>query len=151
VKRGVQVQFLFGNVRPRFGDDVAFPGGSLRELADELVRSRLEPLIRAGAEGYEFAMSHPTLGRVFPHVHAKLYTRDEDLVAIGSANVDVTSAYWESEALVLVHDEAFARATIATLDGLLAQSRRVDLQAQSWALTESRRDWLGRNWPSLMG
>jgi hypothetical protein len=53
--------------------------------------------------------------------------------------------------LVLVHDEAFARATVATLDGLLSQSRRVDLQAQSWALTESRRDWLGRNWPSLMG
>ena len=150
VRRGVQVQFLFGNVRPRWGEDVPFVGGSLRELADELVRSRLDPVLRAGAEGYEYGFPHPDLGRVFPHVHAKLYTRDDDLVAVGSANVDVTSAYWESEALVLVHDAGFAAKTLASLDALLATSRRVDLTAPSWSENEARRDWLSRNWPSLM-
>lgn len=151
VARGVKVQFLFGNVRPRWGEDQPFVGGAFRELADELVRSRLDPVLRAGAEGYEFALPHRSLGRVFPHVHAKLYTRDLDLVAVGSANLDVTSAYWESEALLLVEDAAFARDTVVVLDGLLEHSRRVDVHAPSWASTESRRDWLSRNWPSLMG
>jgi phosphatidylserine/phosphatidylglycerophosphate/cardiolipin synthase-like enzyme len=126
-------------------------GGALRGLADEFVRSRFEPLLREGAEGYEFITPHPTLTRVFPNVHAKLYVRDDDLVAIGSANLDVTSGYWESEALMLVHDVPFARETVKTLEGLLANSRRVDLTAQRWSQTESRRDWLSRNWPSLMG
>jgi len=50
-----------------------------------------------------------------------------------------------------VEDAAFARDTVVVLDGLLEHSRRVDVHAPSWASTESRRDWLSRNWPSLMG
>lgn len=149
--RGVQVRLLFGSVRPRWGDEQPFVGGTYRELADELVRSRLDPLLRAGAEGWEFAVPHPTLGRVFPNVHAKLYVRDDDLVAVGSANLDVTSAYWESEALLLVHDEGFARRALGQLDGLLAFSRRVDPTGPGWGDTEARREWLSRNWPNLMG
>jgi phosphatidylserine/phosphatidylglycerophosphate/cardiolipin synthase-like enzyme len=151
VGRGVRVQFLFGHVRPRWGEDRPFAGGTLGQLADELVRSRLDPLLRAGAEGWEFALPHPELGRVFPHVHAKLYIRDADLVASGSANLDVTSAYWESEALVLVHDAGLARRTLAQIDGMLAHSRRVDVHGPAWADAESRREWLSRHWPNLIG
>ncbi|MFZ5440601.1 MAG: phospholipase D-like domain-containing protein [Myxococcota bacterium] len=149
--RGVEVRILFGSVRPRWGDDLPFVGGTYRELADELVRSRIDPLLRAGAEGWEYAVPHPTLRRVFPNVHAKLYVRDEELVAVGSANLDVTSAFWESEALLLVHDAAFARRALSQLEGLFAFSRRVDVTGPGWADTEARREWLSRNWPNLMG
>jgi phosphatidylserine/phosphatidylglycerophosphate/cardiolipin synthase-like enzyme len=70
---------------------------------------------------------------------------------VGSANLDVTSAYWESEALVLVHDAGLARQTLAQIDGLLAHSRRVDVHGPAWADAESRREWLSRHWPNLIG
>jgi phosphatidylserine/phosphatidylglycerophosphate/cardiolipin synthase-like enzyme len=75
-------------------------------------------------------------------VHAKLLVRDEADVAVGSANVDVTSAYWESEALLLVHDPTVARQTLATLEGLLEGSRRVDVAARGWSDQHERRAWL---------
>lgn len=150
--RGVEVRFLFGNVRPRWGaGNQLFPGGAMRALGDNLVRARLEPLLRAGARGYELGTPSPTLTTLWPHVHAKLYVRDEDTVAVGSANVDVTSAYWESEALLLIHDAEFARQTLASLNALLARSRLVDPLAPSWAHDADRREWLARNWPSIVG
>ncbi|MEW5737723.1 MAG: phosphatidylserine/phosphatidylglycerophosphate/cardiolipin synthase family protein [Myxococcota bacterium] len=156
VERGVRVQLLFGNVRPRWGDGTPFGGGAYRELGDELVRARLEPVLRAGAEGYEVSLAprrgwSSDLGRVFPHVHAKLLVRDEAEVAVGSANVDVTSAYWESEALLLVSDEGFARQTLSLLEPLLAGARRVDSSAPEGSLLRVRREWLGRLWPNLIG
>lgn len=156
VRRGVRVQLLFGSVRPRWGEDQPFAGGAYRELADDLIRARLDPVLRAGGEGYELMLAarapwDPSLGRVFPQVHAKLLVRDEDLTAVGSANVDVTSAYWESEALLLVRGAAFARGALAQLEPLLAQARRVDRSDERWARESPRRDWLGRHWPALVG
>lgn len=151
LRRGVEVTLLFGNVRPRWGDGLPFAGGALRELGDELVRARLEPLLRAGAAGYEFALPDGALGQVFPHVHAKLYLADEARVLVGTANLDVTSGYWESEALVAVEDAAFTRAAQAAVERLLATSRRVDPDAPAWARAAARRAWLSEYWPNLVG
>jgi phosphatidylserine/phosphatidylglycerophosphate/cardiolipin synthase-like enzyme len=156
VRRGVAVRVLFGSVRPRYGADVPFPGGTLRALGDELVRSRLDPVLRAGGQAFELAMPprrgwDPALEVVYPHVHAKLLLVDEEVVAVGSANVDVTSAYWESEALLIVHDVGFAARTAAELEPWLATARRVDPGEGSWGRDAARRAWLGRNWPSLIG
>lgn len=148
VRRGVQVQFLIGNVLPRWGDDKPFGNGALRSLADDLVRGRLEPVLRAGAEGFEFVVADPDLGPVFTHVHAKLFVRDADLVAVGSANLDATSAYWESELMVLVHDADFAAKTLLDVDALLAWARPVELSR--WKEEEARRAWLSKHWPAFM-
>ena len=149
VRRGVKVQCLFGSVRPRWGDDQPFGHGALRSLADELVRARLSPVLRAGAEGFLYTVAAEGLGPVFTHVHAKLMVRDDDTVAVGSANTDATSAYWESEAVLVVHDAGFARATLAQLEALIVGARPVDLKTGSWKEEEARREWLSRNWPTL--
>lgn len=149
IRRGVRVQFLFGSVRPRWGDDQPFGHGALRSLADELVRARLSPVLRAGAEGFQYTVAAQELGPVFTHVHAKLMVRDDDAVIVGSANTDVTSAYWESEAMLVVHDAGFARSTLAELEPLMATGRPVDLRVGSWKEDEARREWLSRNWPTL--
>ncbi|MDP1829516.1 MAG: phosphatidylserine/phosphatidylglycerophosphate/cardiolipin synthase family protein [Archangium sp.] len=149
IRRGVRVQFLFGSVRPRWGDDQPFGHGALRSLADELVRGRLSPVLRAGAEGFQYTVVAEQLGPVFTHVHAKLMVRDDDAVVVGSANTDVTSAYWESEAMLVVHDAGFARTTLAELEPLMTAGRPVDLRVGSWKEDEARREWLSRNWPTL--
>jgi cardiolipin synthase len=150
-RRGVDVVILFGNVRPRWGDDQPFEGGAFRELADELIRGRFHPVFEAGARGFEFALPHAVVGQVFPHVHAKLYARDDELVLLGSANLDVTSSYWESELLISVHDPHFAREVGALVSGLLATSRPVDPTSPHWAERSARRAWLGHNWPAWLG
>lgn len=156
LRRGVRVEVLFGSVRPHFGQQEHFPGGTLREVADRYVRSRLDAVIDAGAIAYEFAMPpapgwEPELERVFPHVHAKLLVCDATTVAVGSANLDVTAAYWESEALLVVHDAPFADRMLAALAPLLARSRRIDREDTRWRTEAEQRAWVGRNWPSLVG
>ncbi|WP_164013742.1 phospholipase D-like domain-containing protein [Pyxidicoccus trucidator] len=154
--RGVRVEVLFGSVRPHFGQQQHFPGGTLREVADRYVRSRLDAVIDAGGIAYEFAMPpapgwEPELERVFPHVHAKLLVCDTKAVAVGSANLDVTAAYWESEALLVVHDAPFADRMLAALEPLLARSHRIDREDSQWRAEAEQRAWVGRNWPSLVG
>ncbi len=149
VRRGVRVQCLFGSARPRWGDDQPFGRGALRSLFDELVRARMGPVLRAGAEGFQYAVAAEGLGPVFSHVHAKLMVRDEDTVAVGSANTDVTSAYWESEAVLVVHHPDFAKSTLQELQLLLTAARPVDLRTGSWKEVAARREWLSRNWPTL--
>ncbi|WP_163988192.1 phospholipase D-like domain-containing protein [Pyxidicoccus caerfyrddinensis] len=154
--RGVRVEVLFGSVRPHYGQQEHFPGGTLREVADRYVRSRLDAVIDAGGIAYEFAMPpapgwEPELERVFPHVHAKLLVSDTTAVAVGSANLDVTAAYWESEALLVVHDTPFAERMLSALAPLLARSRRIDRDDSQWRAEAEQRAWVGRNWPSLVG
>ena len=156
VRRGVRVQYLLGNVRPRFADGQPFEGGAFRELGDDLVRSRIEPVLRAGAEAWEVALPlepswSPSLVRIFPHVHAKLLVRDDDTVAVGSANFDVTSAYWESEALVVVHDTRVAHDALRLVEGLVRHSRPVDVTSEGWRREAPRRAWISEHWPSLVG
>jgi cardiolipin synthase len=128
----------------------------MRSIADQLVRSRLDAVVAAGGEVYEYALPalpewDPRLGRVFPHVHAKLLMRDKTDVAVGSANLDVTAAYWESEALLIVHDAAFAAAVNRQLEALFATSRVVDRHTESFRAESAQRAWLARYWPSLIG
>ncbi|WNG36711.1 phosphatidylserine/phosphatidylglycerophosphate/cardiolipin synthase family protein [Archangium violaceum] len=156
LQRGVRVEVLFGSVRPHHGQGVYFPGGALREVADWYVRSRLDEVIAAGGVAYEFAMPpaptwEPELERVFPHVHAKILVCDTAAVALGSANLDVTAAYWESEALLVVHDTPFAERMLSALEPLLAGSRRIDREDSQWRAEAEQRAWVGRNWPSLIG
>lgn len=154
--RGVRVEVLFGSVRPHFGQQGHFAGGTLREVADRYVRSRLDAVIDAGGIAYEFAMPpapnwEPELERVFPHVHAKVLVCDTRAVAVGSANLDVTAAYWESEALLVVHDAPFAERMLAAVAPLLARSRRIDREDTRWRAEAEQRAWVSRNWPSLVG
>lgn len=149
-RRGVKVEVLFGSVRPVWGDDQPFASGAIRALADELVRARLTPVLQGGGRGYLYTVPVEGLGPVFSHVHAKVFVRDDDAVAVGSANTDVTSAYWESEATLVVHDRAFTRAALDALEGLMQAARPVDLSSDSWLDVQGRREWLSRNWPTLI-
>ncbi|MCY1074836.1 phospholipase D-like domain-containing protein [Archangium lansingense] len=156
LQRGVRVEVLFGSVRPHYGQGSYFPGGAIREVADWYVRSRLDEVIAAGGVAYEFARPpaptwEPELERVFPHVHAKIMVCDTTAVALGSANLDVTAAYWESEAMLVVHDAPFAGRILSALEPLLAGSRRIDREDGQWRTEAGQRAWVGRNWPSLIG
>jgi phosphatidylserine/phosphatidylglycerophosphate/cardiolipin synthase-like enzyme len=156
IRRGVRVRVLFGSVRPHYAADEPFPGGTIRSIADQLVRARLDPVILAGGEAYEYAITalphwDARLGQVFPHVHAKLLLRDGKDLAIGSANLDVTAAYWESEVMLVVHDAAYAAGVRHQLDQLFASARPVLGDSDAFRAEAAQRAWLSRYWPSLIG
>lgn len=155
--RGVRLSVLVGRARPSYGDDVPFVGGgSMRAIADTLVRARLAALIEAGADVRELAIAPPAgwdvrLGLVRPHVHAKLVCADGRVVALGSANLDVTAGYWESEALVLIDDIRLAADVEAEVDALRLASPAIDPGDAKWREGAALRAWLGRVWPSVLG
>src|SRR5688572_30670893 len=132
LKRGVRVRTLVGNLTPRHRDG-PFAGrwASARTIATSFVHSRMDPLAAAGAECYEYVVPHqpqwdPSVGDIRPHVHAKTMSADGQVCAVGSANLDVTAGYWESELLLVVEDESIATGVEARFEELLATSRRVD-------------------------
>jgi cardiolipin synthase len=156
IKRDVRVRILFGNLRPCFGEGTRFVRGPFRPLADQLVRAALDPIVRAGGEVYECTMApaarwDPALLRVFPHLHAKLLMRDRRDVALGSADLDVTAAYWESETLLIVHDENFAASVEATVAPYFASALRIDRHAGALRADTARRRWLQSCWPAALG
>ncbi|MFO0547253.1 MAG: phosphatidylserine/phosphatidylglycerophosphate/cardiolipin synthase family protein [Polyangiaceae bacterium] len=156
IARGVRVRVLVGRVRPMFAVEVPFEGGTIRDLADAFVRGRLDALFAAGAEGYEVALSplpnwEPELVSVHPPVHAKLVVVDDRITAVGSANLDATGSYWESEVLVVVDDARFGREAANAIAALLGRSRRIDREAADWASSRSVNTFLSRHWPSLIG
>ncbi len=157
LRRGVRLRILLGNVRPSHGDDpTPFAGGALRDLATQVVHGRVDDLVEAGAEVYEFGLGplpgwESSLGRVRPHVHAKIVVVDGRLAVVGSANLDITAGYWDSEAMVLVEDEGVAGALGSRLDTLLATSYRMDRADPHWRSLAARRAWLARHWPSIIG
>jgi len=110
--------------------------------------------VAAGGEGFQLALRDvpgwaPDLGLVHPHVHAKAVSADGRACAVGSANLDVTASYWESELLLVVEDEAVARAFEARLEALVAGSVRVDPADPEWQRLARRREWL-RWWPGVL-
>ena len=159
LRRGVEVRFLVGNVRPAFvatAERLPFPGGQARELATQVIHGRLDVLVEAGASVYEFALAarpgwSPDIALALPHVHAKVLSVDGLRFTVGSANLDITAGYWESEALLVVEDPAATAALEATLDGLLSESMRVDPDDPAWRDRAERRAWLSRHWPSALG
>ncbi|MCC6522460.1 MAG: phosphatidylserine/phosphatidylglycerophosphate/cardiolipin synthase family protein [Polyangiaceae bacterium] len=153
--RGVRVRTLFGRATPTHGGE-PFEGqwATARTAATWLVHSRMDALVAAGAEGFELAVRDvpgwaPDLGLVHPHVHAKIMSVDGRVCAIGSANLDVTASYWESELLLLVEDEAVAGALEARIDAFCAGSVRVDREDPAWQRLARRREWL-RHWPGVL-
>lgn len=160
--RGVDVRVLVGNVRPVYGDRQPFPGGPLlgtdlaRELATQVIHGRLDRLARAGATVAEVARTdlpgwNPALGTVRPHVHAKLVVVDGRITATGSANLDVTAGYWESEVLVVLRCHTTTAGVEAWLQQLLDSAVPFDPTDESWRVRAERRAWLSQSWPSVVG
>jgi phosphatidylserine/phosphatidylglycerophosphate/cardiolipin synthase-like enzyme len=154
--RGVRLQLLVGRARPTHGEEnVPFAGAPLRAIADALVRARLSALVDAGADVRELSLpapgGDPALGRVSPHVHAKIVCADAQVLALGSANLDITAGYWESEALVVIDDVALVGEVQARIDALIAGSVAIDPEDPKWRDGASLREWLGRVWPSVVG
>jgi phosphatidylserine/phosphatidylglycerophosphate/cardiolipin synthase-like enzyme len=86
---------------------------------------------------------------VSPHVHAKVVSVDGRVCAVGSANLDITAGYWESELVLLVEDPAITAALEARIEELAAGSERVDRADPAWQATARRRQWL-RRWPGVL-
>ncbi len=153
-KRGVRARTLVGNLTPRHaGGPFEGPWAALRTAWTSLVHSRMDPLVAAGGECYEYVVParaewDPSVGDLRPHVHAKTMSVDGRTCAVGSANLDVTAGYWESELLLVVEDEAIAAAVEARLDQLLATSRRLDADPD-WRRRADLRRWM-RSWPGVL-
>jgi phosphatidylserine/phosphatidylglycerophosphate/cardiolipin synthase-like enzyme len=160
LERGVDVRVLMGNVRPLWGEPrTPFPGGAPRALATEIIHGRLTDLIRRGARVWEYAVDAAAvaswsdeLGSVFPHVHAKVLCVDDEVLAVGSANLDISAAYWESEAILVLEDQDRASALGARLDelaraGSLLTPDDPRLGGSWWGA----REVLSEYWPSILG
>ncbi|MFI5298819.1 MAG: phosphatidylserine/phosphatidylglycerophosphate/cardiolipin synthase family protein, partial [Polyangiales bacterium] len=153
LRRGVRVRVLIGNVRPLHGQGIPFVGGAVRDFATELVQSRLDPLIDEGAEVFELGLAplrgwDAALDPVRPHVHAKVLIADGEIATIGSANLDLTAAYWESEALVVIEEAGFVRDLEAQVEALLVSSPRVTSDDPRRLEHATRREWLAKHWPT---
>ncbi len=155
LRRGVRVHTLFGNLTPTH-DGIPFQGpwSTARTEATQLVHSRMDALVAAGAGAHQFAVpQHPQweagLGTIHPHVHAKVMSIDGRVCSVGSANLDVTAGYWESEMILIVEDPAIAAALESHIDTLLAQSPRVNRDDPEWRKLARRRRWM-RRWPGVM-
>ena len=153
--RGVRVRTLFGHLTPTH-DGMPFEGpwATARSVATELVHSRMDALVAAGADAYQLLVAQqpswqPGLGPIASHVHAKLMSVDGRACAVGSANMDITGGYWESELLLLVEDPGIAAATEARVERLVDASRRVERDDPEWRALARRRDWL-RHWPGVL-
>jgi phosphatidylserine/phosphatidylglycerophosphate/cardiolipin synthase-like enzyme len=137
LRRGVRVRTLFGNLTPKHGDQpFKGPWAATRTAATSFVHSRMDPLVAAGGECYEFVVPNqpgwdPAVGDVRSHVHAKAMSVDGRVCAVGSANLDVTAGYWESELLLVV------------------EADRVDPNDPEWRLRSQRRQWM-RYWPGVL-
>lgn len=155
LRRGVQVRVLFGHLAPMHdGGTFGGPWSAARTAATWLVHSRIDTLIAAGADGYRFTVPQQPawsdgLGTVSSHVHAKLMSADGQACALGSANMDVTGGYWESELLLVVEDAAIAGRVERRIDALLDHALRVNRDDPQWRQAASRREWM-RHWPGML-
>jgi phosphatidylserine/phosphatidylglycerophosphate/cardiolipin synthase-like enzyme len=155
LRRGIRVRTLFGHVAPTHaGEPFEGPWEAARTAATSLVHSRMDALVAAGADGFLFGVRDmqgwaPDLGLVHPHVHAKAMSADGRICAVGSANLDVTASYWESELLLVVEDEAITRTFEARVDELMTGSVRVDREDPAWQRLAREREWL-RQWPGVL-
>jgi phosphatidylserine/phosphatidylglycerophosphate/cardiolipin synthase-like enzyme len=152
ISRGVRVQLLTGSAAARRDDGSMFPAKIHRTLFEHMVKARFEPLMLAGVELYEYTTpASPNIvargGRVRPYVHAKMMAVDGRLCSIGSANLDATASFWESEANVVVEDPEFCRELELELEGMIAGSLRLDPDSEYWRSERAQRAVVGTLWP----
>ena len=120
------------------------------------MRGRVDGLAAAGADVAELGLLDALGWRaewalLRPQVHAKLLLADGERIGVGSANLDVTGCYWESEVLLLLEDAAAGAALEEQLERLFAQSPRIDPSDPEWQRVAPRRALLSRYWPGLIG
>lgn len=155
LRRGVRVRSLVGSLTPTH-DGTAFrgPWSTARMAATTFVHSRIDALVAAGGEGYQYVVPSqpgwdPRVGAVCPHVHAKLVSVDGQVCTVGSANLDITAGYWESELMLVVEDPAVVATVEAWIDRLIAGSRPFDRDDPAWRSSARRREWM-RHWPGVL-
>jgi phosphatidylserine/phosphatidylglycerophosphate/cardiolipin synthase-like enzyme len=151
--RGVRIELLTGNAATRRADGSLFPAPVHRTLFEHMVKARLEPLMIAGVKVYEYTTPVlPTIvargGRVRPYVHAKMMSVDGRVCSVGSANLDATASFWESEANVVVEDRTFASALEDELRELIANSFPLDPRSDYWQRERAQRTVVGTLWPA---
>lgn len=150
--RNVSVKLLTGNAATRRDDGTFFPAPLHRTAFEYMVKARLEPLLEAGVRVYEFVPpSSPRVvargGRFRPYVHAKLVSVDGKVTSIGSANLDATASFWESEANIVVQDAAFAAMVEETLEKLVGGSIEIDRESEYWKRERAQRAVVSTLWP----
>lgn len=154
LRRGVRVQILTGHLVTTH-DGEPFPGSFVagRSIVTDLVHSRLDPLVALGAEVADFAVHDDLdgagLGTIHPQVHAKVMTVDGRRCAIGSANLDITAAYWESELMLLVEDPDLVSTLEAHIATLMAGATPITRDDAGWPGLARRRAWM-RHWPGVL-
>ena len=152
--RGVRVRLLTASAAARRDDGTFFPAPVHRQLFEFMVKARLEPLMQAGVEIYELVPPpSPNVvargGRFRPYVHAKLVSVDAEVTSIGSANLDATASFWESEANVVVQDADFAAGVEAELQKLIDGSDALDLESEYWKRERAQRAVVKTLWPGV--
>jgi len=155
LRRGVRVRTLFGNLTPTHAGQ-AFEGAwsSARVEATNLVRSRMDTLVAAGAEAYELVIPrqarwHEDVGDIHPHVHAKLASVDGRVCSVGSANLDITAGYWESELMLIVEDATLTAALESRIETFMKWSQRINREDPQWQESARHRQWM-RHWPGVL-
>ncbi|NND30636.1 MAG: phosphatidylserine/phosphatidylglycerophosphate/cardiolipin synthase family protein [Myxococcales bacterium] len=153
--KDVSVKLLTGNAAARRDDGTFFPAPMHRTLFEYMVKAKLEPLLDAGVEVYEFVPppSPSTVsrgGRIRPYVHAKLVSVDGRVTSIGSANLDATASFWESEANIVVQDADFARGVEATLQAFIDGSVALDPESEYWKRERAQRAVVATLWPGSL-
>lgn len=150
--RDVSVKLLTGSATARRDDGTFFPAPMHRTLFEYMVKAKLEPLLQAGVQVYEFVPPPSPMvvargGRIRPYVHAKLVSVDGLVTSIGSANLDATASFWESEANVVVQDAKFAAGVEATLQKLIDGSVELDPESEYWKRERAQRAVVATLWP----
>ncbi|TPV93568.1 MAG: phosphatidylserine/phosphatidylglycerophosphate/cardiolipin synthase family protein [Myxococcales bacterium FL481] len=153
--RGVRVVLLTGSATARRCDGTFFPALLHRTLFEYMVKGRLEPMLLAGVEAFEYVPPPSPLvvargGTIRPYVHAKVVSIDGRASTIGSANLDATASYWESEANVVIEDEAFATDLERQLEAMIARSVRLDPGSEYWQRERAQRAVVSTLWPGSL-
>lgn len=150
--RDVSVKLLTGSATARRDDGTFFPAPLHRTLFEYMVKAKLEPLLQAGVRVYEFVpppspMTVARGGRIRPYVHAKMVSVDGRVTSIGSANLDATASFWESEANIVVQDAEFAAGVESTLQKLIDGSVELDPESEYWKRERAQRAVVATLWP----
>jgi phosphatidylserine/phosphatidylglycerophosphate/cardiolipin synthase-like enzyme len=153
--RDVSVKLLTGSATARRDDGTFFPAPLHRTLFEYMVKGKLEPLLQAGVEVYEFVPPPSPMvvargGSIRPYVHAKLVSVDGLVTSIGSANLDATASFWESEANIVVQNAEFASGVEATLQKLIDGSVELDPESEYWKRERAQRAVVATLWPGTL-